>query len=148
MKKLLGLAVVVAVAFAFSVYAGTTGTTTEEVKVKSTAEGTTTTVKEKSKEVKEKETITTTPAEKKVEVTDVKKFKQGDVWKDTVKFEKYEANSDYIYVAKEDKIYRLKHKLSDTDKQAMMKKKKGDTVEVTSTYPLTNQELSVIMTAK
>lgn len=155
MKKLLVVALAVAVAFAFAVkvYAADTnpaapGAVKVQEKVK--VEGNVVKVEEKAKAPGEKEKIKATEnlATGEVKGTDVTKMKKGEVWKDTVKFQKFEANGDYIYVMKDNKVIRLKHTLSDNVKKDMLSKKAGDTITITSTYPLTNQDLAVITDAK
>ena len=125
MKKVIGIAVAVGVALAFSVYAGTTAPA------------------EKSTEVKAKVTETTTPEGK--EVKAVVKEKTGDVAKETVTFDRYEANGDWIYVMKDNKVLRLKHTLNESTKKDMLGFKKGDPVTVTSTYPLTKSDLATVL---
>lgn len=122
MKKVLlgSLALAVAVMFALSVSAGT--------KVKET---------KKTGEAKEVETIEASSGG--VNITDVTKHRHGDLWKDTVTFKSYKEGDDYVYVTKEDKTYRVKFR--DSAKENMMKCKKGDTVTITSTYPLAGSEI-------
>jgi len=106
-----------------------------EVKIKAT---------EKDKVAGTKETLKVKEDGTTVKGKDVVKHKQGKVVTDTVKFEKYEANGDYIYVVKEDKVVRMKHKLSDNMKKDMLKLKKGDKVTITSTYEMTPDEVAVV----
>lgn len=168
MKKLIVLAVAVAVGLAFSVYAGDEvkvketikkeagkEVTTEKIKTPegketiktvTTADETKTTIKAKNKEGKEKVVVDEKKGD--VKVTDVTKNKKGEVWKETVKFEKIDEATDYIYVMKDDKVVRLKHKLSDKMEKDMLKKKKGDQITITSTYPLSDEQLAVILEAK
>lgn len=141
MKKLMAAVVVVAVALAFSAYAGDTKT---EVKVKEDAKTGTTTVKATEKSAGEKETLKVKEQGTTVSGKDVIKTKAGDVAKDTVSFEKYEANGDYIYVVKDSKVIRLKHTLNESMKKDMLGMKKGDAITVTSTHPLTAGEVAVI----
>lgn len=155
MKKLLVVALVVAVAAAFAVkvYAADVNPTAPgavKVQEKVKVEGNVVKVEEKAKAPGEKEKIKATEnlATGAVQGTDMTKMKHGEVAKDTVKFQKFDANGDYIYVMKDDKVLRIKHKLSDSAKKDMLTKKTGDTITVTSTYPLTNQELAVITDAK
>jgi len=170
MKKVLAIAVAVAVAalFAFTVSAEEVKKETVKTTVKSGETKVVDTVKTagaKEKETivvkpgevdikdkvktaagKEKETIVAKPGD--VKITDVEKLKKGPILTDTVKLHKFEANGDYIYVMKEDKVIKLKHKLSDSVKKDMLKYKPGDTITVTSTYPLSNQDLAVIVDVK
>lgn len=132
MKKLLVLVVVAAVAVAFAAYAGTT-TTAKEVKNPATTE---------------KVDVKTNPATQEVKGKVETEYKKGPVYEDTVTFDKFDKNSDYIYVVKDQKVMRLKHTLTESDKQDMLQKKKGDKVTITSTYPLTKPELAVIIKAK
>lgn len=141
MKKIMAFAVVVAVAFAFTAWAGTTKT---EEKVKVEEKGGVTTVKATEKSPGTKEKLTVTKEGTTVTGKDVTKTKAGDVAKDTVQFEKYEAAGDYIYVVKDTKVIRLKHALNDSMKKDMLTYKKGDPITVTSTYPLTANEVAVI----
>lgn len=159
MKKILGLAVAVAVALAFTAYAEDVvktktkevvktpaGTETITTKTVATPTETKTVIKEKEKGVKDKITVVETAKE--TDVTAVEKLKKGPLVKETVKFSKIDANGDYIYVIKDTKLLRLKHKLPDSMKQDMLKKKEGEQITITSTYPLTNQELAVILEAR
>lgn len=125
MKKLIGVAVAMSVALAFSVYAGTTTPT------------------EKSTVEKVKVTETSTPEGKEVKAT--VKEKAGDVAKETVTFSRYEQNGDWIYVMKDNKEIRLKHTLHENAKKDMLGFKKGDAVTVTSTYPLTKSDLATVL---
>ena len=124
MKKVLGLVVVAAVAVAFAAYAGTTTTTKDVTKAAGT---------------EQKSTVTTNPATGEVKGKVETEYNKGPVYTDTVKFDKYEANSDYIYVEKDQKVIRLKHTLTENDKQNMLQKKKGDSVTITSTSVITGQ---------
>lgn len=137
-KVLVGLAVVVAVAFAFSAMAADTQVVKEKEKITTKGDEVKTVEKIKTSEGKEKITTTENVKTGEVAATDVTKVKEGKVWKDTVKFHKYEANGDWIYVMKDDKVIRLKHTLSDSDKKMMLQKKQGETVTITSTYPLSD----------
>lgn len=138
MKKF--LVAIVVVAFSVAAWAGDK----EVTKIKEEVKGdvTKTVVKEKTPEMKEKVKIEQEGTT--VKATDVIKPKTGDVVKETVKFEKYEAASDYIYVIKDNKMVKVKHKLSDTAKKGVLELKKGDTVTITSTHPLTQADLAVI----
>lgn len=155
MKKLFVavLAVAVAVAFSATVFAADAnpaapGAVKVQEKVK--VEGGTVKVEEKAKAPGEKEKIKATEnlTTGAVQGTDVTKMKHGDVAKvtDTFKFQKLEG--DYIYVMKEDKTLRVKHQLSDNAKKNMLTKKTGDTITITSTHPLTHQDLAVVIDAK
>lgn len=167
MKKIFVLAMAVAFAFALTASAEEVvkvkeevkkdGTTKIEAKATDKAAGTKETVKVEEKgdvvKIKAKETdkvAGTTEKTKikeegtKVSGKDVVKHKHGDVATDTVKFEKYEANGDYIYVVKEDKLVRMNHKLSDNMKKDMMKLKKGDVIQITSTYQMSPEEVAVV----
>ena len=139
MKKFLVVAVVLA--FAMSAWAED-GKTTLKVKEETKGGVTEIKVKEKSPGVVEKAKIEEKGTT--LNVTDKTKMKAGNVAKDTVKFEKYEANGDWVYVMKDDKLIRVKHSLSDNVKKDMLKLKKGDTINITSTYPLTAADLAVI----
>lgn len=139
MKKLMAAVVVLAVALAFTAWAGETKT---EVKVKEQAG--TTTVKATEKAPGTKETLDVQKQGTTVTGKDVVKEKKGPIAKETVAFEKYEAQGDYIYVVKDTKVIRLKHTLNDSMKKDMMGLKKGDTVNITSTYPLTAGEVAVV----
>lgn len=139
MKKLMTLVVAVAVALAFSMMAQA-----EETKVKVEEKGGTTTVKATEKSPGTKETLKATEQGTTVTGKDVVKSKTGPVAKETVAFEKYEAQGDYIYVVKDTKVIRLKHTLNDSMKKDMMGLKKGDTVTITSTHPLTAGEVAII----
>ncbi|MFH0799668.1 MAG: hypothetical protein V2A66_05760 [Pseudomonadota bacterium] len=139
MKKLMAVVVMVVVAFAFTVWAG--DTTKKEVKV--TDKGGTEKV-----EVKEKAAGTKTKTEMEVKGKTVQgevetKTAKGAVKEETVKFEKWENQGDYIYVVKDSKVVRLKHTLTENVKKDMLLKK-GDTVVVTSTYPLSAGDVAVI----
>ena len=166
MKKILGLAVAMVFAFALTANAEevvkvkeqTKGDTTkvevkakdkaagtkEDVKVVETADKTTVKAKETDKAAGTKEKLTVKEEGSTVAGKDVVKHKHGDVAKETVKFEKYEAKGDYIYVVKDNKLVRMNHKLSDNMKQDMLKLKKGDTVTITSTYQMTPEEVATI----
>jgi hypothetical protein len=158
MKKMIGAVVAVAVAIAFSAYAAETvtkgketvqtSTGTEKVKAKETVTPTEEklVVKEKAKGEKEKTTVKESGTT--ATVKDVEKMKKGEVAKETVTFKKIEAQGDYIYVMKDKKEMRLKHKLSDSSKKNMLGLKEGETIEITSTYPLTQADLAVITDAK
>ncbi len=147
MKKILvvAIAVVFAAVVAGKANAEETKTKTE---VKPTATGTVEKTEVKTTETKVKDTVKTTAATGDVKSKEVVENKEGKVWKDTVTLHKFDKGSDYIYVMKDNKVLRLKHTLSDSDKKIMLEKKPGDTVTITSTYPLTQQELAVITSAK
>ena len=140
MKKIMMLAV--AVVFAFALTAGAE----EVVKVKETTKGDVKKVEVKAtdKAAGTKEKLTVKEEGSQVAGKDVVKHKKGDIAKDTVKFEKYEANGDYIYVVKDNKVVRMNHKLSDNVKKDMLKLKKGDAITITSTYQMTPEEVAVI----
>lgn len=139
MKKF--LVVAVALAFAVSAWAEE-GKTTLKVKEETKGGVTEIKIKEKAPGVVEKAKIEEKGTT--LNVTDKAKMKAGEIAKDTVKFEKYEANGDWVYVMKDDKLLRVKHSLSDNMKKDMLKLKKGDPITVTSTYPLTAGELATI----
>ncbi|MBT3182742.1 MAG: hypothetical protein HN337_09590 [Deltaproteobacteria bacterium] len=139
MKKLLiaVLAVAVATTFALTAMAGEAkvksketvkkdGTTKEEVVVKEKGVG------------KAKMTATATPAGD-VKVHDVTKFKHGDLWKDDVKFQKYDKDGNFIYVINDNKTYRVKMKKNAKSPGLVLKK--GQPISITSTYPLAGPEL-------
>ena len=138
MKKIVML--VVAVAFAFAL----TANAAETVKVTETTKGDTTTVKAVEKAPGQKETLKATETGTTVKGTITDKEKKGEVAKETVKFEKYEAQGDYIYVVKDNKVIRAKHALSDSMKKDMLNLKKGDQITVTSTYPLSTEQVATI----
>ncbi len=92
----------------------------------------------KKQEVKEKVTTKTT-ATGDVQIHDVTKFKHGDLWKDDVKFHKWDANGNYMYVINDNKTYRVKYKK--TAKSPGLVLKKGQPIHITSTYPLAAPEL-------
>lgn len=142
MKKILGLAVAVAVAFAFSAYAEEKA----KVEIKKTGDEVKTVIKEKVPGEKVKETIVQKPGE--TDITKVTKTPSSPLVKETVTFDRMEQNGDYIYVMKDDKVVRLKHTLTADMKKNMLTKKKGEKITVTSTYPLTNKDLAVIVEAK
>lgn len=173
MKKVLMMAVAVAVAVAFSaaVKAGDTTKTVEkekatvgDVKVEAktvtkenTATGTTKTVeKEKVKAGDVKvEAKSTTVENKAADTTKEKikveeKVKGGAFVEEKVTFKKFDANGDYIYVVKGKEEMKVKHTLSEGDKANIMKKKDGDTITITSTYPLTKEQVmnNVVTSAK
>ncbi|MFA4874870.1 MAG: hypothetical protein WC956_10890 [bacterium] len=151
MKKI--LVVAVAMAFAFAV-AGKANAEDTKAKVKETTKTTATgdtktVIKEKTATGTEKEVVKTTEGGKEVTGKDVTTFKKGDVYEDTVKFQKFdEKNGDYVFVMKDNKTYRIKHTLTESDKQNMLKKGAGTTVKITSTYPLSRDQLVVITSAK
>ena len=143
MKKVLMMAVAVAVAVAFSavVKAGDTTKTVEKEKAKVGD------VKVEAKTVtKENAATDTTNKTMKVE----EKGKAGGFVEETVKFKKFDANGDYIYVVKGTEEMKVKHTLSESDKANIMKKKEGDTITITSTYPLTKEQVvnAVVTKAK
>lgn len=156
MKKVIGVAVAVlfVAAFAFKGYAEdvkkveTVKTPDVKEKVTTTVKGGDTTIVDKTKAagVKEKETITTSTSKPgEVKVTDVKKFKEGSTVEESVKFQKYDAQGDYIYVMKDNKLIRVKHTLNESNKKDMLKWKEGTLVKVTSTYALDKPELAKIL---
>ncbi len=126
MKKVLlaVLAVVVAMAFTLSAQAGTN---TEKVKAEvKTAAG--------------KEIVKATETKGEVQVTDVTSFKHGNLWKDKVYFHEYKKGADYVYVMREDKVYKVK--LHKDAKQYVVELKKGDPITITSTYPLAGPDIA------
>ena len=127
MKKLLIAVVVVAVvaAFAFSVSAR------ENVKIKA-----------KTPEYKEVVKVEDVPEG--VKVLDVTKHKHGDLWKDTVKFKSYRDGDDYVYLVKEDRVYRVKFRKQAKD--SLMRLRRGQKVDIVSTHPLSGPELADYIT--
>lgn len=139
MKKwTIGVVVVLVAAVAFAVTAG------EKVKVKVKEKGDQTkmVVKEKGEGMTEK-TVVKAKGDtfKGKEVT---KFhpgvltENGYLIKDVVKFKKMDKKGDYVYVTKDKKTYRMKFR--DSAKENMLKSKKGDTITIYSTHPLTAKE--------
>jgi hypothetical protein len=119
---------VFAMAFALSVQAGTN---TDKVKAEvKTPQG--------------KEVIKATDTNGNITVTDVTSFKHGNLWKDQVYFNEYKSGSDYVYVMREDKVYKVK--LHNDAKQYVMELKKGDPITITSTYPLAGPEIAKFVT--
>lgn len=131
------LAVVVCLAFASTVFAAKKAT----VEAKEEVQGHEIWTLVKAKTPDEKETLKTQEnyVTGDVKVIDISKHKYGDLWKDTVKVHKYEEGSDFIYVLKDDKVYRIA--LKEGAKTPGMKLKKGDTINIVSTYPLTTPEI-------
>jgi len=142
MKKFTVLAVVLGLALVFSVNAAEKTTVKKEVKGTETK----TEVKEKSGGTKVKVEETKTPTTTDV-TADVTK-KKGDVAKEEVTFKKYDSKGDFIYVIKDKKEYRLPHNLSDDMKKNMLSWKEGKPVTITSTRPLSNDELVTAVTEK
>ena len=127
MKKLLiaVVAVAVAAAFAFSV----------------SARGR---VEVKTKTPEYKEVVKVEDVPEGVKVLDVTKHKHGDLWKDTVKFKSYRDGDDYVYLVKEDRVYRVKFRKQAKD--SLMRLRRGQTVEIVSTHPLSGPELADYIT--
>lgn len=144
MRKI--FAVVVAVAAVAFVAGAVRAEETVKAKQTTTGSETKTVIKEKSPGEKTTATVVTKPGE--TAVTETTKLKEGKVAKETVTFDKIDKDGNYIYVMKDTKLLRLKHTLSEGAKKNMLAKKKGDTITVTSTYPLTNQDLAIIIDAK
>lgn len=137
MKKYLVFAVVVlvSVAFASSAYCKTK----VEVKAKEKGHEVWTLTKVKDKDGKEVLKTKENLVDGDVKVIDVTEHKRGDLWKDTVKVHKYKEGEDFIYVTKDDKVFRVPMKTG--AKEPGLKLKKGDTINIVSTYPLTIPEL-------
>lgn len=126
MKKVLLAVLAVAVAMMFTVSAQA-GTSTEKVKAE-------------VKTAAAKEVVKATETKGDVQVTDVTTFKHGNLWKDNVFFNEYKKGADYVYVMREDKIYKVK--LHKDAKQYVMELKKGDPITITSTYPLAGPDVA------
>jgi len=145
MKKVWIMVLVVAVtcAFAFTVSAKESVKIKEKAKIsKDGTEKTKTVVKEKGigKEVIK----TKTSPDGDLKVHDVSKFKHGDLWKDDVKFHHWDKDGDYMYVINDKKTYRVKVKKN--AKSPGLKLKKGQTINIVSTYPLAAPELQHYIT--
>jgi hypothetical protein len=79
-----------------------------------------------------------------VKVMDVTKHKHGDLWKDTVKFKSYREGDNWVYLVKEDRVYRVKFRRHAKD--SLMRLRKGQTVHIVSTHPLSGPELADYIT--
>lgn len=151
MKKLMMAVAVLVVAFALSANAQTTKV---EEKVTGPAGGKaditkTTTPTETVTDVKAKSASGDVKVQaEKVQTADTTnitteiKKKTGDVAKETVIFQKYEANGNWIYVLKDNKEIRVKHTPDESMKKNMLSLKTGTPITITSTYPLSKADLA------
>ncbi len=137
MKKIMMAVLVMAVAlvFGFSANAGDA-----KVKVKEEVKGNTEIIKAEAKDATGKEVLKATRTGDDVNVIDATKFKSGALWKDTVTFHEYKSGADYVYVMRDDKVYKVK--LHKDAKQYVMEHKKGDPITIYSTYPLMGPEIA------